>query len=44
VTSYFGLHGLSAADFLKSFPVLVYVEATIYQLDELNEVGELTEN
>lgn len=34
---YFPLHGLSADDFFRWSPLLVYVEACIYQLDEENE-------
>mmetsp|Transcript_2797 Transcript_2797/g.4279 ORF Transcript_2797/g.4279 Transcript_2797/m.4279 type:complete len:284 (+) Transcript_2797:1-852(+) len=37
VKSYFVLYGLGPAEYLKLFPVLTFVEATIYELDELNE-------
>ena len=38
VLSYFPLHGLSSQqDFLKYWDILVFVEATIYEMDEENE-------
>lgn len=35
--TYFPLHDLSALDFFKYLPILTFVEATIYQMDEENE-------
>ena len=37
VLSYFHWHGLQLRDFFRLMPVLVFVEATIYQMDEDNE-------
>jgi len=37
VRSYFPYYGLGPADFLDAWHVLVWVEATVYQIDEENE-------
>lgn len=37
VKTYFLFHGLEAGDFFQYMPILLFVEATIYQMDEENE-------
>ena len=37
VRTYFPLHGLKPEDFLDYWDILIFVEGTIYQLDEVNE-------
>jgi len=36
---YFPIHQLDVADFFRFFPILVYTESAIYQMDEENEIG-----
>lgn len=44
VEVYFPMYGLKPAEFFTYFPVLVYTEALIYQIDEENESNIYTEN
>lgn len=36
---HFAFHGLGEMDFFKFFPIFVFAESTIYQIDEENELG-----
>lgn len=44
VDVYFPFYGLKPKDFFRFFPVLVYIESTIYQIDEEYEANIMNDN